>query len=177
MKAILLYVGTINAAIWFGASLFFALGILPGVFSHEMRDLFRNSGFTYYSGAVALSLFRRFFALQYLCGSIALVHLVVDHYLGSRVTGKLHAWLLVALFLCGLTGGLWLQPTMEKMRQDMYFSPSLSLREQARQSFGLWHGMSQGVNMLILAGLLLHLVRCIKIVQNTGARAIFQIPH
>ena len=177
MKAILLYVGTINAAVWFGASLFFAVGILPAVFSREMRELFQNTGFTYYSGAVALSLFHRFFALQYLCGAIALIHAVGDRYMGSRTVGKFHAGLLMALVLCGLSGGMWLQPSMEKMRHAMYFSPSLILREQARHSFGLWHGMTQGVDLLILLGLLVHLVCCIKNAQTAGARAIFQIPH
>jgi len=160
VSAFLRIVGIVNAAIWFGGGVFFAFGILPGVFSNEMRQLFGETGYSYYSGAVALALFKRFFVMQYVCGAVALIHLVAEKlYLGRPYPGFGAALVGVLLFL-GLLGGLWLQPRMTELRGSIYSSSSTAeQKERARHSFAVWHGISQGANLFIMAGILVHLLR------------------
>ena len=70
----------VNAAIWLGAGIFYAAFVLPGVFSSDTRQLFTDeTTFKYLrAGAVAMILFKCFFALQYICGVIALLHLFAE---------------------------------------------------------------------------------------------------
>ncbi len=168
--------GILNASVWFGASLFFALGVLPAVFSQELRNLFQASGFAYYSGGVALALFHRFFVLHYICGVIALLHLGLEKIYIGRDFNKYAAGLAGGILAFALLGGFWLQPHMERMRHEMYFNPKPELRERARHSFGLWHGASQGVNMIMLLGLLAHLVRNARPAAAENSRTYYNIP-
>ena len=158
MSGFLRFIGTINAAIWFGAGIFFAAVVLPAVFSEDMRKVLGSSAYPYYSGAVALILFKRFFALQYICGAIALLHLFAEKLYLGRALPRLGVALVTSIFCLGLKGGFWLQPHMEHLRQAMYFGPSQEQREKARHSFGLWHGLSELVNLAVLGGLLIYIV-------------------
>jgi hypothetical protein len=152
-------IGIVNAAIWFGAGTFFAAGVIPGVFSQDLRHIFGDSAYPYYSGAVALALFKRFFVLQYICGAVALLHFFAEKlYLGRPFSG-LGTALVVVIFSLGLIGGFWLQPKMENLRQIMYSGVTAEQKEKARHSFDTWHGISEMANMLIIGGLLVHLLR------------------
>lgn len=159
MSVFLRIVGIVNAAIWFGAGTFFAVGVLPGVFSRDLHHIFGDAAYPYYAGAVALALFKRFFVLQYICGAIALLHFVAEKlYLGRPFSG-LGTALVVIIFSLGLIGGFWLQPKMEDLRQMMYSNGTVEQKERARHSFGVWHGVSEFANVLIIGGLLVHLLR------------------
>ncbi|MDB6064462.1 MAG: hypothetical protein JWR26_670 [Pedosphaera sp.] len=161
-------VGTINAAIWLGAGVFFSLMILPAVFSADMHKvLHANPAYNaYYSGGIAEVLFRRFFVLQYICGAVAILHLFAEKLYLGRALPKLGTAVVVGIFSLGLLGGIWLQPKMEDLRERMY-AGTVEDRERARHSFGLWHGMSQLVNLGIMAGLVVHLVSVTRPVDST----------
>jgi hypothetical protein len=153
-------VGIVNAAIWFGAGTFFAAGVIPGVFSQDLRHIFGDTAYPYYSGAVAMALFKRFFVLQYICGTVALLHLLAEKLYLGRPYSRLGTTLVVVIFSLGLFGGFWLQPKMERLRSDMYSTTAAAdTKERARHSFGVWHGVSQIANVLIIGGLLVHLLR------------------
>lgn len=169
-------IGIINAAIWFGGGVFFAAGILPAVFSSDLHTLFHEGANPYYTGAVALVLFRHYFALQYICGAIAILHLLAEKFYSGRSAPRWTMILVVVLFTFGLIGGLWFQPHMEHLRQMRYTAPSVELREQARHSFGLWHGLSESINLLLLAGLLAHLLRVTRQASPGRQGAFYQIP-
>ncbi len=159
MSLFLRIVGIVNAAIWFGAGTFFALGILPGVFSRDLHQVFGDTGYPYYSGAVAMALFKRFFVLQYICGTVAIAHLIAERLYLSKTFSSLGTTLVIIIFALGLIGGAWLQPKMENLRKDMYFGATAEIKERARHSFGVWHGVSQIANVVIIGGLLVHLLR------------------
>ncbi len=159
MTGTLRFIGIVNAAIWFGGGIFFAAGILPGIFSADMRGLLPAASYSYYSGGIALVLFHRFFMLQYFCGAVALMHLLAEKLYAGRPFSRWGTILVVALLLCGVAGGLWLQPHMEALRHDMYFSATPAEKENARHAFGLWHGFSEAINLVIIGGLLAHLLR------------------
>ena len=159
MLASLRLIAILNAALWFGAGVFFTFAVGPAFFSPPMRELLGPAGFQYYAGGVAMIVLQRYFILQYVCGTLALLLLGAEAmHLGRRPARRPTA-LVAALLLLGLAGGLLLQPHMAELRHTMYTAAAPADREQAKHKFGLWHGLSQAGNLLVLAGLLTHLVR------------------
>jgi hypothetical protein len=177
VSGFLRFVGIVNAAIWFGAAIFFAVGVLPGVFSEEMHLLFHESATDpFYSGAVAQALFQRYFIFQCICGAVALIHLIAEKLYLGRALPKWGMGLVIALFCFGLMGSLWLQPHMKELRQTRYFGRTQDEKEHARHSFALWHGFSEVANFLIIAGLLVHLVRVTRSAVPGRYGTFYQIP-
>jgi Domain of unknown function (DUF4149) len=166
VNGFLRFIGVVNAAIWFGAALFFTVAVGPAIFSQEMHKVFGEAAFPYYSGAVALVLIKRYFILQNICGAIALLHLFAEWLYLGRVVTRFTLALLLTLFGLGLIGGYWIQPKMQDLRQAMYFGQTPELKEQARHTFGLWHGASQVANIVIIAGLLVYITRLTKPIES-----------
>ncbi len=158
MTSLLRIAGIINAAVWFGAAIFFTCGVGPAVFSQDMHDLFREPAFHYYAGGVALILIKRYFILQYVCGSVALLHLGAERFYLGRKAGRAVLGFLILVFGLSLAGGFWVQPKMEGLRQVKYGAQAPEQREQAGRSFDNWHGTTMAVNLCILAGLVFYLV-------------------
>jgi hypothetical protein len=149
-----------NAAVWFGAAIFFTFGVAAVPFSPEMKELLGPKTSAYFPGAIAQIFIARYFHLQLFCGTIALLHLVAEWiYLGRTPRG---AWLglLIALVVAGLIGGYWLQPKMKKLHTAKYaLNVAPAIRESADHSFRAWHGISQAVNLAMLVGLAIYLWR------------------
>src|SRR5947208_12848749 len=98
--------GIMNAAVWFGAALFFTFGIAPAFFSPEMKRLLGDI----YSGLVAQLVLERYFVLHYCCGGIALLHQLAEWvYLGKRLH-RFTFGLLVIVLLLAICGGAALAP-------------------------------------------------------------------
>jgi hypothetical protein len=179
VSSFLRFIGIVNAAVWFGAGIFFAAVVLPAVFSQDLHRLFGEAAYRYYSGGVALVMFRRFFMLQYVCGTLAVLLLLAERIYLGRAFPRFGSALVLAILGLGLIGGFWLQPRMEQFRQTMYFGPTQQEKDSARHSFGMWHGVSQLANLLIVGGLLVHLARVTRPAgQSRPSRPgiIYQIP-
>jgi hypothetical protein len=162
MTGFLRYAGILNAAVWLGAAVFFTAGVAPGVFSADTRKLFGDTAFPYYAGGVALVLFKRYFLAHYVCGSLALLHLLAEWLCLGRRTSRWWLGLVAALLGLGLLGGMWMQPKMAVLRETMYHAANPEIREQARHKFGAWHGVAQGVNLLVIAGLAIYTCRMVR---------------
>lgn len=149
-----------NAAVWFGAAVFFTLGIGPAVFSQDMRLLLGENNFRYFSGAIAQVLIARYFDLQIVCGLIALFHAFTEWLYLGRPLHRFWTGLLAGLLAVGLLGGFVLQPRIKHLHAIKYAqNRSETDRAAAARSLSLWHGFSQTVNVLMLAGLGLYLWR------------------
>lgn len=112
-----------------------------------------------YNGAAAALIIKRYFILQHACGLLALIHLVAEWlYLGHRVPRVIFA-ILLAVFCLNLTGGFWLQPKMNDLHLAKYRGTTQEARDQAAKSFGMWHGISQAGNIVILPFLFVYLWR------------------
>jgi hypothetical protein len=164
VSGFLRFIGVVNTAIWLGAGIFFAAVVLPAVFSPAMnREVFQqpvdSPFYSYYPGGVAVVLFRRFFVLQYICGFIGLLHLCAEKLYLGRAFPRLGTSIVVGALGLSLVGGIWLQPRMEKLRNTMYHGQNEDQKEKARHSFGMWHGISQFANLIVMAGLLIHINR------------------
>jgi len=152
-------VGVLNAGVWFGAAVFFTFCVGPGVFSAEMKTLL-EAFYTSYSGLIAQIFIAKYFKLQLICGSIAVLHLLGENLYFGRAPQKLWFSLLAALFALNLVGGFWLQPKLKGLHTTKYSAlASVERRQAAAEGFKTWHGVSQMINLLVMAGLGVHLCR------------------
>jgi hypothetical protein len=145
-----------NVVVWFGGSVFFTLAIAPTFFTAEFEQVFGRA----YAGFIAQQTLERFFLLQFWCGAIALVHQLAEWLYLGRVLPRLGLYVLGGVVCVGLVGGFWLQPKLRKLHQIKYSVElyrrelhSAEERERAAKSFRLWHGVSQGINVVALIGL------------------------
>jgi len=159
MLPVLRFVGLLNAAIWLGSGVFFTFGAGPAMFSQDMKQLL-GASFTPYSGLIAMILIKRFFVLQYLCASIALLHLIAEALYTGRPFERIQLAVVVLLLALALAGGLWLQPKMRALQAIKYSSQATpAQRALADQTFKRWHAASQTANLIVLCGVLFHLWR------------------
>lgn len=156
MIPFLRFIGILNAAIWFGAAIFFTFGAGPAFFSPEMLNLVGRPR----AGVAVQLVLRHYFILQHWCGAIALAHVLVEWLYTGRPLQKALLGLLAGLFVLGLLGGLWLQPKLHQLHLAVYGGQATPDQvEKARHSFNAWHGTSQALNLLMIAGLVWYLWR------------------
>jgi Domain of unknown function (DUF4149) len=154
--ALLRFVGLVNAAVWLGAAVFLTFAAGPAMFSPEMADLLPR----YHAGRVAQILLGRYFIFQYVCGGLAVLHLVAERIYAGRSPGRFGVLLLSLLVALGLAGGIWLQPKMRYLHAVKYApNTTPAQKEAAAKSFGVWHGVSQSANLLMLGGVLVYFWR------------------
>ncbi len=163
-----------NAAIWLGSAIFFTFGVAPAVFySPEMKELF-GTVFREYAGAVAQVLLHYFFRVQYVCASIAVVHLLADWLYTRRPVERLRIHVLGWVIFLVLAGGLFLQPHLQQLhRTRSSVTSTPAQKEQAATSFGRWHGVSQVANLVMMAGLLGYFWRLVNPASPTTAPRFF----
>jgi hypothetical protein len=152
--AFLRFVGILNAAVWCGSAIFMVAG-LPAIFSAKLKELLTVPGV----GFAAEALVARFFAVQIVCGVIALAHLTAEWLYAGRPAGRLNLGLAMALLWAALIGGFWVQPKMQELHRLKYFGRTLIERNQAGKTFADWHGISECVNLVVIAGLVVYLWR------------------
>ena len=166
MIAFLRWLGLLNAAIWFGGSIFFSFVAGPAFFSEEMTKLLTQP----YAGAAAQVVLARYFYLHYVCGAIAIFHLGAEWlYSGKAVPGKLMLALFIVIGL-SLLAGLWFQPTLKKLHVLKYKAPQVEERQKAEASFKVLHGISQAGNLIVMVGLLYYFVQSAR--SSNGSRFV-----
>jgi hypothetical protein len=152
--ALLKLIGMINAAVWLGSTVFFTFVAGPAFFSEEMRELLKHA---FFPGAAAQVLLSRYFVLQYVCAGVALLHLAAERVYSGKQVQRFHAFLLVGISCLSLAGGVWIQPHLREWHQVKYRATSTpAQRRSAAESFQLWHGVSQGANLFVIAGILVY---------------------
>jgi hypothetical protein len=157
---LLRFVGILNAAVWFGAAIFFTFGTGLVPFSQEMKNLLGQANYPYFSGAIAQLFIARYFYFQIGCAMIAVVHLLAEWLYLGKYPQKLQVGLLIGLSSIVLIGGYWLQPKMKVLHATKYgLNSRPEIREAAARSFRAWHGVSQVINFLMVGGLTVFLWR------------------
>lgn len=173
MLSFLRFFGVTVAAVWFGSTIFFTFFAGPAFFTEEMKKLFPPP----YNGAIAELVISRYFVLHYVCGLLALAHLGAEWMYSGKVPPRLTVWLVGGVLGLSLLGGLWLQPKLKELQRVKYadhyrYTATAPQREAAAKSFGLWHGVSQAMNLVMLLSLWLYLARVI----HTGEAPRFVSP-
>lgn len=150
MIAFLRFVRVMNAAVWFGAAIFFTFGVGPAFFSAEMATYLSRP----YAGLAAQVVIERFFYLHYICGGIAMLEMLVSWLYSGRPAPRLVMWVLIGIVMLGLIGGLVIQPFLHQQHLIKYGTRSTpEQRAVAAKTFGMWHGISQFANLFMLGGL------------------------
>lgn len=160
MTGFLRFIGILNAAIWLGGSAFFTLvaGQIP--FSPEMKEVLGPVHSPYLVGAVAQVGVARFFSFQLVCAIVAIAHLGAEWLYQERRNRKFLLWMLAAMLAVTLLGDYWLQPKMRNLFRGKYaVNYTQPQRDASARSFGMWHGVSMTVNLLMLGGLIIYLVQ------------------
>lgn len=158
---VLRFIGVINAAIWLGGAVFFTLSAGPAFFSPDMAAALGlgDTNFRYYAGKIAQVLLSRYFHFHLTCAVIAWLHLLAEWLYLGRPSRRFSFGLIAALFTITLIGGNVLQPKLHRLHEIRYSNALPVEREAARKSFGLWHGISQVLNVLVIGGLTVYLWR------------------
>lgn len=172
MIQILRFIGVTNAAIWLGAAIFFTFGVAPVFFSVELKGLLHGP---FWPGVIAQMALERYFYLQYLCGAVAVAHLLAEWVVLGRALQKLTITVLLVLLTCGFLGGLWLQPKLKHLylvksgSNEQYQRVAIPPAEmrQAEKSFRTWHGISMSVNLLLMGGLVVYFWRVVRPNETT----------
>jgi len=149
VTGIIRFIGLINAAVWFGGSLFMMVGVAPAVFSSEMDRLG-----DLWKGFIAFHLFDRYFALQYWCGAVAIAHTCAEWvYLGKPLF-RLSLGVVLGVFCFGLVGGLVVQPRLKQFHAIKYANGETEARKtKATRSLQIWHRASEVAGLLVVGGL------------------------
>jgi len=146
-------VAVVNAAVWFGAGAFLTAVVGPSFFSAAVTDLVGRQN----AGLIAQTVLAKYFVWQGVCAGVALLLQWTQGGVGRR------AWrsrgLLAGLLVLVAVGGLGLQPKMVALNRQRH-AVTTSPEEQAvlARRFGMWHGVSQAGNLLVLLGAFAHLV-------------------
>jgi Domain of unknown function (DUF4149) len=161
------FIGVLNAAIWLGAAVFVTFAAAPAFFTGEAKYLETAGMHPFYAGAMAEVVLARYFYVQYICGAIALAHLLAEWVYLGRALQRFTLSVLVGLLCLGFAGGLWLQPRLKRLHLTRY-SMSESLkpvaipdaeRVQAGRTFRVWHRVSALANLGALGGLVFYFWR------------------
>jgi len=158
------FIGLLNAAVWFGAAVFYTFGAGPAVFSPEMKDLLGSKGYAYYSSGVAQILVSQYYQLQFACGLIALLHLLAEWLYFGKSPRRTQFALLIGLVALSLLGGAWLRPRLKHLALD--FARPQAVEATAR-SFRTWQNLFLVVNWLTVLGGAAYLWRVANPLETT----------
>jgi len=154
MITFLRWLGVLNAAVWFGPAFSFTVVAAPAVFSSDTEKLLGPNYYHYFAGKIAGFIIHRAFNLQLICGVLALLHLLLERLYFGKPPSALRLALLIGVLVLTLFGALIAQPKVQGLHETRYSVKATPVeRESAREAFGTWHGVSQGLNVLVLIGL------------------------
>jgi hypothetical protein len=143
-----------NAAVWFGAAVFYVLGTSPALTSPEMQGLLGARNYPYYSVAIAQAVAIRFYHLQLACSAVAVFHLAAGWLYLGKVPEKLWRGLLLGLIAISLCSGLWLQPWLKRLHNDRYRINARPEEQMvAATRFHTWQTVYNVLNGLMVCGL------------------------
>ena len=158
MLIVLRIIGIFNAAIWLGGAVFFTLGIQPGVFSPEMKQVFAPPGAPlreYYLGFIAQQLIARYFTLSLICALIALGHFFAEMIYAGKPFRRFTFGLLIGVLGVGLLSAYFFTPRIQQAHHDKYrAAPARQIT--AAQEMRKLHALSAAGNVLVLIALMLY---------------------
>lgn len=157
MIGLLRFVGLINAAVWFGSAVFFSFDASPAAASSDMQELLSWKNYPYFSVAIEQLLAARFFHLYVACSIVALLHLLAEWLYLGKYPQRLWLGLLLGLCLGGLVQVYAIQPRLSASHQLQFTRPDL--RETAARVYRAWHAVSTGLDVVLIAGLVVYVWR------------------
>ena len=155
------FIGIFNAAVWVGGSIFFSFLAGSVFFSPEVKQFTPQP----YNGLVAQAMLERFFLLHYICGGVALGHLLAEWLVKRGPFPKRQTVFFGILLGLALLSGKWISPKLTVLHQQKHEfqiksegSPPMiepkaysnEVRQDAKLKLSIWHGISQTMNLIML---------------------------
>lgn len=145
------FAGVTIAAVWFGGTVFFTFFVAQAFFVDPIKSLLPAP----YNGQIAQYILERFYTLHYICGVLAVLHLGFDWIYTGKVMQRRNLVAVLGVLVIAIFAGKYMHPKLEQLYQIKYseqyrVETTPELKEQALNSFKVWHGISQGANLLIL---------------------------
>lgn len=160
MTGLLRFIGLLNAAVWLGSTAFFTLVTEPALLSADMKHLLGQNNYPFFAGAITQVVARRFFVLQIVCASIALVHMLAAWLYLGKTLRRLNTSIVAGLFILALACALLIGPKIEQLHMAKFAkNQPADLADAAAKSLQLWLGLGRAVNFIILAGVTVYFVR------------------
>lgn len=160
MTGILRFVGVANAGVWLGSLIVYTLAVAPALGSRDMAGILGAKNFPYFSGAIEQLVLTRYFHLQLTCATVALLHLLVEWLYLGRALRRFWTYLLVTLFWIAVIGSFLLGPRLRELHRGQYLLDAKpAAREAAAESFRLWNGVYQSLNVFLMVGVALYFWR------------------
>jgi hypothetical protein len=146
-----------NAAVWFGAAIFFTLGGADPANAPELGTLLGAKNAPFFTVAIGQLVATRHFHLYLACSAVALLHMMAEWLYFGRYPTRLWLGLVFSLCFAGLVQSYWLQPRLKEWHRVRYStSPQ---REPAARAFDAWHAVSSGLDLVLVGGLAVYLWR------------------
>jgi hypothetical protein len=154
------FVGILNAAVWFGATIFHLFGATPALRTEAMQALLTAKHFPYVSGVIAQIVADRFFYWLLACGFLALAHLVAERLYFGRAPQRLGFGLVLGLLAATLFLGLIVQPKIRywhlRSHAVNYTPPQ---RAASQKLMRAWSAFAWTIQLALIGGLGVHLWR------------------
>jgi hypothetical protein len=149
---LLRFIGVINAAVWLGGAVFCMFEIRPSLFSSEMNTLLgagNASFFPQFSVALAQIVIRRGLEFQIVCAVIAWFQLLAEWLYLGRPSRRFSF----------SVNSAWLQPRLREFHTARFRAVQSAEREVAARSYRTWQPVSDGLQLLVIGGLLVYIWR------------------
>lgn len=126
-------------ALWVGGIALFTFVVTPIIFKSQGRDL---------AGRIVGDIFPAYFRWGLVCGSIALLCLLVTH--GRNFTASL--LIVLAMLLITTFDTFYLEPRLANLKKEIPSFESTPNDHPLRQQFSRLHGISAVSNLMVFAG-------------------------
>jgi len=157
------FVGTLNAAIWLGMTVFHLFGASPALQSDAVRLLLGERYFPYFSGVMAQIVAERFFHWLLACGLLALAHLVGERLYLGRKTQRVGFGMVIGLLAVILCLGLIVQPKQRLWHvQSHAVNATAPQRAASQRELRRWNGYAWALHLVLVAGLGVHFWRLVN---------------
>ena len=158
MNIILNYLHLLSLIIWLGGIIFFSFIATPAIFDVLKREE---------AGQVVGAIFPNYYLLGYICGAIAIITTVILGVKGNSYE-QIKVVLLTIMLLTTLVAGLYILPKAQSIKKEMYASTDVKVKENLKKKFGQIHGISMGMNVLVLvSGLAVIFFIAYRLKENT----------
>lgn len=136
-------------SLWVGIGFGVTFVAIPVVFGSDIRNALPPGQ----AGRVAQSILLRLFQWQVGIVALAAILYFLEQRRNPASAGRLRAWLLPPLGAISLLALFWLHPLLAGIHAERYdIHTQEPQRRQLAARFGVWHGISQVGNLLILLG-------------------------
>lgn len=155
MQRAIRFLGVLNAAVWLGAAVFFALAVRQAFWSAEMLSFLPRP----HASRAAVVMLDRYFVLQQLCAGVALAHVLLEYLQSGRYLGGWVLGLLGGLLGLSVVGGRWLAPALHESQRVYYYALAAAQKAEAASRLAALNLGFEVANGVIILALLCYLWR------------------